>query len=57
MEIGIVPEVWGPFHGIEEANITQLDLIGAKYHKSWAQVLLRFHLDHGVTVIPKSHNK
>ena len=31
--------------------------IGAKYHKSVAQVILRWHIQRGVVVIPKSVHK
>lgn len=57
LEHGIVPEVWGPFHGIEDSHIKTLEEIGEKYQKNWAQVLLRYQLDRNVAIIPKSHNK
>ena len=55
-EEGIVTEAWGPFaegkFGIFQ-NPT-LVRIGEKYHKSAAQVALRWNMDRGVVVIPKS---
>ncbi len=48
---------WGPlFHGhIKEAP--GLDAIGEKYGKTGAQAVLRWHLQNGVAIIPKSIKK
>ena len=58
-EYKVVPEAWGPFaegkHGIFTNPI--LTGIGAKYGKSAAQVALRWNLQRGVVVIPKSTHK
>ena len=55
-EYGIVPEAWGPFaegnHGIFTHPV--LTAIGEKYGKSAAQVALRWNVQRGVVVIPKS---
>ncbi len=55
-QYGVVPEAWGPFaegnHGIFTHPV--LTKIGAKYGKSAAQVALRWNVDRGVVVIPKS---
>ena len=55
-EYGIHPEAWGPFaegrHGIFTHPV--LTEIGRKYGKSAAQVALRWNVQRGVTVIPKS---
>ena len=55
-EYGVVPEAWGPFaegnHGIFTHPV--LTAIGQKYGKSAAQVALRWNLQRGVVVIPKS---
>lgn len=55
-EYGVVPEAWGPFaegnHGIFTHPV--LTAIGAKYGKSAAQVALRWNVQRGVAVIPKS---
>lgn len=52
----IQPEAWAPFGegrgGLFE-NETLAE-IGAKYHKTAAQVMLRWHLQRGIVVIPKS---
>lgn len=53
---GVVPEAWGPLSGVSEENKTTLTQIGDKYDKTWAQVLLRYQIQRGVVVIPKSHN-
>ena len=53
---GVHPEAWGPFaegnHGIFTHPV--LSAIGQKYGKSAAQVALRWNVQRGVTVIPKS---
>ncbi len=58
-EYGVTPEAWGPFaegkHGIFTHPV--LSEIGAKYGKSAAQVALRWNLQRGVVVIPKSVHK
>ncbi len=58
-EYEIVPEAWGPFaegkHGIFTHPI--LTAIGEKYGKSAAQVALRWNVQRGVIVIPKSVHK
>ena len=45
---------------ITEKSISEakeiLGQIGATYHKNWAQVALRYQVQRGVVVIPKSHN-
>ena len=58
-EYGVHPEAWGPFaegnHGIFTHPV--LTQIGQKYGKSAAQVALRWNVQRGVTVIPKSVHK
>ena len=58
-EYGIVPEAWGPFaegnHGIFTHPV--LTAVGQKYGKSAAQVALRWNVQRGVVVIPKSIHK
>ena len=55
-EYGVQPEAWGPFaegkHGIFTHPV--LTKIGEKYGKSAAQVALRWNIQRGVVVIPKS---
>ncbi|HIR67229.1 MAG TPA: aldo/keto reductase [Candidatus Coproplasma avicola] len=55
-EYGVTPEAWGPFaegqHGIFTHPV--LTGIGDKYGKSAAQVALRWNIQRGVVVIPKS---
>ncbi len=51
----ILPEAWGPLDPVPNKEV--LSKIGMKYQKSWAQVLLRYQIERGVVVIPKSHNK
>ena len=58
-EYGVVPDAWGPFaegkHGIFSHPV--LTEIGKKYGKSAAQVALRWNVQRGVVVIPKSVHK
>lgn len=58
-EYGVVPEAWGPFaegnHGIFTHPV--LSAIGEKYGKTPAQVALRWNVQRGVVVIPKSIHK
>ena len=53
---GIVTEAWSPLaRGLAVANPV-LAAIGEKYGKSAAQVTLRWHLQNGLVVIPKSNS-
>lgn len=58
-EYGVVCEAWAPFaeggHGIFSHPV--LTEIGKKYGKTPAQVALRWNVDRGVVVIPKSVHK
>lgn len=55
-EYGVICEAWGPFaegkHGIFTHSV--LSEIGKKYNKTAAQVALRWNVERGVVVIPKS---
>lgn len=55
-EFGVQPQAWGPMaegkHGIFTHPV--LSEIGAKYGKSAAQVSLRWNVQRGVVIIPKS---
>ena len=52
----ITPVAWGPMKATDEQMKT-LTQIGKVYDKSWAQILLRYQIQRGIVVIPKSHNK
>ena len=58
-EYGVTPEAWGPFaegrHEIFSHPV--LTKIGQKYNKTAAQVALRWNIQRGVVVIPKSIHK
>lgn len=56
---GVLPEAWGPLsEGQKDIfNNKQLAKIAAKYGKSVAQVILRWHIQRGVVIIPKSSKK
>ena len=55
-ELGVQPEAWGPLaegnHGIFTHPI--LTEIGKKYNKTAAQTALRWNVQRGVVIIPKS---
>lgn len=58
-EFGVIPEAWGPLaegkHGIFTNEI--LTGIAQKYGKTAAQVVLRWNVQRGVVIIPKSVHK
>ena len=56
---GVVHEAWAPFGEGRGGLFTDptLEKIGAKYGKTVAQVILRWHLQRGIVVIPKSVRK
>lgn len=55
-DYGIAPQAWAPLaegkHGIFSDSV--LTQIGAKYGKSAAQVALRWNIQRGVSILPKS---
>ena len=53
---GIAVEAWSPLGGTGGSLLTNPELaaIGAQYGKSAAQVVIRWHLQRGVIVLPKS---
>ena len=55
-ELGVHAEAWGPLAEGRNGLFTDdiLTGIGRKYNKSAAQVVLRWHLQHGIVAIPKS---
>lgn len=55
-EYGVVPEAWAPFNEGKRNFFTHpvLTEIGSKYGKTAAQTALRWNIQRGVAVIPKS---
>ncbi|MBW8640083.1 aldo/keto reductase [Hoeflea sp. WL0058] len=62
-EMGVVPQAWSPLGGVSsysgDGSLIPLKdevLIGlsGKYNKTVAQIILRWHLQNGVSIIPKS---
>ena len=53
---GVVPQAWGPLAEGKHGIFTDSDLtaIGDKYGKTAAQVALRWNVQRGVSIIPKS---
>lgn len=58
-EYGVIPEAWGPFAEGKFGIFTHpvLTAIGQKYGKTAAQAALRWNIQRGVVVIPKSVHK
>lgn len=58
-ELGVQPEAWGPLaegkHGIFTNE--KLMAIAERYKKSVAQIVLRWNVQRGVVIIPKSVHK
>ena len=52
----ITPVAWGPMKATDE-QIEALKEIGRNHDKTWGQILLKFQIQRGVVVIPKSHNQ
>ncbi|MHC5268362.1 aldo/keto reductase family protein [Enterococcus sp. LJL98] len=52
----VIPEAWGPLTNVSEEAKALLTEIGHSYGKTWAQVVLRYQIERGVIVIPKSHD-
>jgi diketogulonate reductase-like aldo/keto reductase len=52
----VIPVAWGPLSRVSDEAKAALTKIGQRTGKSWAQVALRYQLDRGVIIIPKSHN-
>lgn len=55
---GIVPQAWYPLGHGDKALLSEplFAELGAKYHKSAAQIILRWHIQDGNIVIPGSKN-
>jgi len=54
---GIAVEAWGSITRGRDLEDPRLTAIANKYHKTSAQVLLRWGIDNGYIVIPKSVHK
>jgi diketogulonate reductase-like aldo/keto reductase len=62
--LGIVTQAWSPIGGISRYGTTDalknplidpvVTDLASKYSKTPAQIVLRWHLEHGVSVVPKS---
>jgi len=53
---GIVTQAWSPLSRGRVLGDPTLEAIGAKHGKSSAQVVLRWHIQQGLVVIPKSNS-
>lgn len=53
-ENGIAPESWSPLGKGASVGIPELASLAEKYGKTPAQVIIRWHIDNGCLVIPKS---
>ena len=53
----VAVEAWGPISKVNDKAKQKLVVIGEKYHKTWAQVILRYQVERNCIVIPKPHDK
>ncbi len=51
---GIVPEAWGPLGKGRDLSLPLLVELSKKYERTPAQIILRWHLQRGMAIIPKS---
>ncbi len=56
-ELGIATEAWSPLGKGKSAGIPEIVAIADKYGKTPGQIIIRWHLDRGRIVIPKSANR
>ncbi|MFV0353442.1 MAG: aldo/keto reductase [Oscillospiraceae bacterium] len=56
-EHGVAVTAWGPIFRGHIAEVPLMEELAQKYNKTPVQVTLRWHLQHGNIVIPKSANK
>lgn len=56
-ENGIVVEAYSPLARGQKLNDPRIDAVSVKYEKTNAQVLIRWSIQHGCVVIPKSVHK
>ncbi len=54
--LGIVTQSWSPLGRGHLPEIPAIREIAAKHGKSWAQIVLRWHLDSGLAVVTRSSN-
>ncbi len=50
----VVVQAWSPIKKVSEEAKAKLELIGSKYNKTWAQIVLAYQVQRNVVVIPKS---
>jgi 2,5-diketo-D-gluconate reductase A len=53
-EHGIVTQSWSPLGRGRVTDDPTITGLAAKYRKTWAQIVIRWHLDSGLSVIPRS---
>ena len=57
IENGIQPIAWGPLSNFSDSAKAVFSDIGKAHGKTWPQTALRYQIQRGVAVIPKSHKK
>lgn len=57
LEHNVVPQAYSPLKGFNDDQVTLLNNIGSKYNKTWVQVITKYHINRGICVVSKSHNK
>lgn len=53
----IIPEAYQSFAKIDAKTKDLLIGLAKPYHKTWSQIILKYQINEGLVVIPKSHNK
>ena len=54
--LNVAVQAWSPLNKVSDEVKLELAKIGEKHKKSWAQVLIRYHIDKGISVVAKSHD-
>lgn len=56
LEQDIAPIAWSPLKGFSEDTVASLAELAKKYDRTPQQLILRYQIERGVLIIPKSHN-
>lgn len=56
-QLNVLPQAYSPLKGLSNQAIELLSEIGKKYNKTFAQVIIKYHIQNNVDVVVKSHNR